>query len=110
MGPVLRVEVGDIIQIFFWNKASRNLTIHPHVNTFDYSKQTILTNDPFCQGVFYEFEMEGAIFKDSFGESTILPNHNYTYTWNVLPRAGPGPTDGNSLVWGYHSHVTENDM
>ena len=32
MGPILRAEVGDIIQIFFWNKASRNFTIHPHVN------------------------------------------------------------------------------
>ncbi|KAI8361729.1 Cupredoxin [Blakeslea trispora] len=91
MGPILRVEVGDIIQIFFWNKASRNFTIHPH-------------------GVFYEFEMEGAIFKGSFEEGIVKPNHNYTYTWNVLPRAGPGPKDGNSIVWGYHSHVTEADL
>ncbi|OBZ86865.1 Hephaestin-like protein 1 [Choanephora cucurbitarum] len=91
MGPILRAEVGDIIQIFFWNKASRNFTIHPH-------------------GVFYEFEMEGAIFKGSFEEGIVKPNHNYTYTWNVLPRAGPGPKDGNSIVWGYHSHVTEADL
>ncbi|RCH77731.1 hephaestin-like 1, partial [Rhizopus stolonifer] len=91
MGPILRVEVGDVIQVFFWNKASRNFTIHPH-------------------GIFYEFEMEGAIFKGSFDDSIVKPNHNYTYTWNVLPRAGPGPKDGNSIVWGYHSHVTEADL
>ncbi|KAI8991621.1 Cupredoxin [Mycotypha africana] len=91
MGPILRAEVGDIIQVFFWNRASRNYTIHPH-------------------GIFYEFEMEGAVFKGAYEGSSVTPNHNYTYTWNVLPRAGPGPKDGNSIVWGYHSHVTENDI
>ncbi|KAL0142487.1 Cupredoxin [Mucor lusitanicus] len=73
MGPILRAEVGDIIQVFFWNRATRNYTMHPH-------------------GVFYE------------------TNQNYTYTWNVLPRTGPGPNDGDSIVWGYHSHVSENDI
>ncbi|KAL7315053.1 hypothetical protein PS15m_006556 [Mucor circinelloides] len=91
MGPILRAEVGDIIQVFFWNRATRNYTMHPH-------------------GIFYEFEMEGAIFKGSYEESSIGPNQNYTYTWNVLPRAGPGPKDGDSIVWGYHSHVSENDI
>ncbi|KAI7904549.1 Cupredoxin [Cokeromyces recurvatus] len=91
MGPILKAEVGDIIQIFFWNRASKNFTIHPH-------------------GIFYEFEMEGAVFKDAYQESSVGPNQNYTYTWSVLPRAGPGPKDGDSLVWGYHSHVTENDI
>ncbi|CAO3623112.1 unnamed protein product [Mucor fragilis] len=91
MGPILRAQVGDIIQVFFWNRATRNYTMHPH-------------------GIFYEFEMEGAIFKGSYEESSIGPNQNYTYTWNVLPRAGPGPNDGDSIVWGYHSHVSENDI
>ncbi|KAI8637136.1 Cupredoxin [Parasitella parasitica] len=91
MGPILRAEVGDVIQVFFWNRATRNYTMHPH-------------------GIFYEFEMEGAIFKGSYEESSIEPNQNYTYTWNVLPRAGPGPKDGNSIVWGYHSHVSETDI
>ncbi|KAI9469041.1 MAG: Cupredoxin [Benjaminiella poitrasii] len=91
MGPILKVEVGDIIQIFFWNRASKTYTIHPH-------------------GIFYEFEMEGALFKGAYEESAVAPNQNFTYTWNVLPRAGPGPEDGDSIVWGYHSHVTENDI
>lgn len=26
------------------------------------------------------------------------------------PRAGPGPTDENSVVWGYHSHISEGDI
>jgi manganese oxidase len=27
--------------------------------------------------------------------------------WLVPPRAGPGPRDPNSIVWLYHSHVSE---
>ncbi|KAG2211915.1 hypothetical protein INT47_004602 [Mucor saturninus] len=91
MGPILRAQVGDTIQIHFWNRAKQNYTMHPH-------------------GVFYEFEMEGAIFKGSYENAVVLPNHNYTYTWQVLPRAGPGPADGDSIAWGYHSHVKETDL
>lgn len=58
----------------------------------------------------YQFEMEGAIFKGSYEHSIIEPNQTYTYSWKVSPRAGPGPKDGNSLVWGYHSHVEETDL
>jgi hypothetical protein len=60
--------------------------------------------------VFYEFEMEGVVFKDGFEHAAVAPNKTYSYAWKILPRAGPGPNDGNSIVWGYHSHVTENDM
>ncbi|KAI9027658.1 Cupredoxin [Phycomyces nitens] len=91
MGPILRAEVGDTIVIHFWNRASYNFTLHPH-------------------GVLYEFEMEGAVYKGATEESSVAPGHNYTYSWKALPRAGPGPADGDSLVWGYHSHVTENDI
>ena len=54
--------------------------------------------------------MEGAVYKDATEDSFVKPGHNYTYIWQVAPRAGPGPKDGDSLVWGYHSHVHENDM
>ncbi|CEG75964.1 hypothetical protein RMATCC62417_10927 [Rhizopus microsporus] len=91
MGPVLRAEVGDTIVVHFWNKATRPVTMHPH-------------------GVFYEFENEGAIFKDGYEKAAIEPNQKFTYTWTVSPRAGPGPTDENSVVWGYHSHISEGDI
>ncbi|CAO3700651.1 unnamed protein product [Rhizopus stolonifer] len=91
MGPILRAEVKDTIIVHFWNKANQTLTMHPH-------------------GVFYEFESEGAIFKDGYEKSAVQPNQTYTYTWKVLPRAGPGPTDEDSVVWGYHSHVNEGDI
>ncbi len=31
----------------------------------------------------------------------------HTYTWLVPDRAGPGPGDGSSLMWMYHSHTDE---
>lgn len=34
MGPILRAEIGDTIQIHFWNKATHNYTMHPHVSCF----------------------------------------------------------------------------
>lgn len=60
--------------------------------------------------MFYQFEMEGAIFKGAYENSAIRPNQTYTYSWKVLPRAGPGPADKDSLVWGYHSHIEESDL
>ncbi|ORY93301.1 Cupredoxin [Syncephalastrum racemosum] len=91
MGPILRAEVGDTIEIHFWNRAAHNFSMHPH-------------------GVFYEFDMEGAVYKGTTETAFVHPGGRYTYTWQVAPRAGPGPADGNSLVWGYHSHVTELDI
>ncbi|HMK32546.1 MAG TPA: multicopper oxidase domain-containing protein, partial [Nitrosopumilaceae archaeon] len=38
----------------------------------------------------------------------IIPQGgNYTYTWQVPQRAGPGPGDPSSVVCMYHSHVNE---
>ena len=31
----------------------------------------------------------------------------YTYIWEVPERAGPGPMDGSSVMWMYHSHTDE---
>ncbi|KAM3583098.1 hypothetical protein VKS41_004849 [Umbelopsis sp. WA50703] len=90
MGPILRAEVGDTLEIEVRNLASRNYSMHPH-------------------GVKYNFEMEGAIYQDALYNS-IPPNQTFTYRWEVPPRSGPGPLDGNSLVWGYHSHVAETDI
>ncbi|KAF7728382.1 hephaestin-like 1 [Apophysomyces ossiformis] len=91
MGPILRAEVGDTLEVHFWNKASHNYTIHPH-------------------GVHYEFEHEGAVYKGSAGNAIIPPGGKHTYIWTIRPRAGPGPKDGDSLVWGYHSHVHDTDL
>ena len=38
-------------------------------------------------------------------DDMIMPGETYTYHWGVPERAGPGPNDGSSVVWLYHSHV-----
>ena len=35
------------------------------------------------------------------------PGGTVTYTWEVPERAGPGPMDGSSVLWMYHSHTDE---
>ena len=35
------------------------------------------------------------------------PGGTHTYVWPVPERAGPGPSDGSSVFWMYHSHVDE---
>jgi hypothetical protein len=42
--------------------------------------------------------------------AAVLPGHSFTYTWHVRPQAGPGPHEGSSRVWLYHSHVTSDDI
>ncbi|KAI9260773.1 Cupredoxin [Phascolomyces articulosus] len=91
LGPILRAEVGDTLRVHLWNRASHDFSMHPH-------------------GVFYEFEMEGAVYKGALENSSVKPGDNYTYNWLIAARAGPGPKDGDSLVWGYHSHVHESDI
>ena len=93
LGPVLRAEVGDTILVIFRNNATRPYSMHPH-------------------GVFYTKESEGAVYDDGAtpeqkANSIVPPGQTHTYTWEVPERAGPGPADGSSVVWLYHSHVDE---
>ena len=91
LGPLLRAEVGDVIKIVFRNNADRPFSMHPH-------------------GVFYTKASEGAGYDDDDGVTTgdaVPPGATHTYTWPVPERAGPGPNDGSSVFWMYHSHVDE---
>ena len=77
LGPVIRAEVGDLIQIVFRNNGMRPYSMHPH-------------------GVFYSKEHEGAIYNDGVpmeGKmgSAVAPGGTHTYHWEVPERAGPGP-------------------
>ncbi|XP_065756674.1 hephaestin isoform X8 [Phocoena phocoena] len=45
LGPVIRAEVGDTIQVIFYNRASQPFSIQPH-------------------GVFYEKDSEGTVYND----------------------------------------------
>jgi FtsP/CotA-like multicopper oxidase with cupredoxin domain len=92
LGPVIQAEVGDTIRIVFKNNASRPYSLHPH-------------------GVFYKKDSEGAPYNDNeAGEApddSLQPGQRHTYTWAVPPRSGPGPEDGSSILWIYHSHANE---
>jgi len=95
MGPAIRAEVGDTIRVVFKNKTAsgNNYTVHPH-------------------GVFYTKPNEGAPYvsgdPSAFTDgNSVPPGGTYTYEWGVPDRAGPGPMDGPSVMWMYHSHVNE---
>lgn len=93
LGPVVRGAVDDVIVIVFKNNTShgRAYTVHAH-------------------GVFYDKDSEGAPYDDgappSVGDA-VPPGGIHSYTWRVPERAGPGPMDGSSVLWMYHSHVDE---
>ena len=93
LGPLIRATVGDTIRVVFRNNGSRPFSVHPH-------------------GVFYEKSSEGAPYADGTAgvdkaDDGVLPGRTHVYMWPVPDRAGPGPMDGSSVLWMYHSHVDE---
>jgi hephaestin len=93
LGPVIRAAVGDTIKVVFKNNTTRPTSIHAH-------------------GVFYGKDAEGAPYDDgtpaaSKADDAVPPGAVYTYNWDVPERAGPGPMDGSSVLWMYHSHTDE---
>jgi hephaestin len=93
LGPVVRAAVGDTIELVFKNAIEHDVSVHPH-------------------GVFYDKRSEGSPYADGTSgvdkaDDAIAPGQVYTYTWHVPERSGPGPMDGSSVLWMYHSHVDE---
>jgi manganese oxidase len=92
LGPVIRAEVGDTITVVLRNNASFPFSLHPH-------------------GVSYDRDSEGAMYSDGMdhpeANGLVPPGKTHTYTWVVRNEAGPGPQDGSSIAWLYHSHNYE---
>jgi FtsP/CotA-like multicopper oxidase with cupredoxin domain len=93
LGPVIRAEVGDTIRINYHNNCNFPTSMHPH-------------------GVFYTKSSEGAPYNDGTSgankaDDAVPAGGNHTYVWQVPERAGPGPSDGSSVMWMYHSHTDE---
>ena len=93
LGPLIRGTVGDTINVVFKNNARFPFSIHAH-------------------GVFYPKSSEGAPYDDGTGaadknDDAVPPGAMHTYVWTVSERAGPGPMDPSSILWMYHSHVSE---
>jgi hephaestin len=93
LGPVIHAEVGDTVKVTFKNNTPFPASMHPH-------------------GLLYDKASEGALYADGTSGSdtaggAVAPGHTSTYLWRVPERAGPGPMDGSSVMWMYHSHVDE---
>jgi manganese oxidase len=93
LGPLIRAEVGDSIRVVFRNNTHLTATMHAH-------------------GVRYAKDAEGATYNDNTSGSVkaddaVRPGGTYTYIWKVPERSGPGPMDGSSVLWMYHSHFVE---
>ena len=92
LGPVIRAEVGDTIKVVFRNNSSQAFSLHPH-------------------GVSYEPDSEGAMYADAMehpaAHGLVAPGKTHTYTWTAREQCGPGPQDGSSVIWLYHSHNYE---
>jgi FtsP/CotA-like multicopper oxidase with cupredoxin domain len=93
LGPVIRGVVGDTIKVVYRNNLDRPTSIHVH-------------------GVKYAKNSEGAPYADGTtgadkSDDAVPPNATYTYSYTVPERAGPGPMDGSSVMWMYHSHTNE---
>ncbi|XP_005401633.1 PREDICTED: hephaestin isoform X2 [Chinchilla lanigera] len=88
LGPVIRAEVGDTIQVVFYNRASQPFSIQPH-------------------GVFYEKDYEGTVYNDGLSHLGLVakPFEKVTYYWTVPPHAGPAAQDPVCLTWMYFSAV-----
>ncbi|HEX5409821.1 MAG TPA: multicopper oxidase domain-containing protein [Gemmatimonadaceae bacterium] len=93
LGPIIHAVVGDTVRVVFRNNGHEPFSIHPH-------------------GVFYDKSSEGAPYNDGTSGSDkaddgVPPGGTHVYVWAVPARAGPGPMDGSSVMWMYHSHVEE---
>jgi FtsP/CotA-like multicopper oxidase with cupredoxin domain len=92
LGPTLHAEVGDTLKVVFRNTCRFPTSMHPH-------------------GVKYDKSSEGAAYDDGTGKvplsAEVPTGKRVTYTWEAVGRSGPGPMDGPSAVWMYHSHTDE---
>jgi manganese oxidase len=95
LGPIIRAEVGDTVIVHFRNRApSGSYGMHPH--GFRYTKDN--------EGAHYQGVNSG----QPPGAGAEVPfGGNFDYTWVADEDSGPGFGDPSSLVWWYHSHITE---
>src|SRR6266545_1110189 len=93
LGPVIQAEVGNTVRVVFKNNLPFPASIHAH-------------------GVRYAKGAEGTPYADGTSgrakaDDAVPPGRKHVYVWKVPERAGPGPMDGSSVLWMYHSHVDE---
>ncbi|KAK6176802.1 hypothetical protein SNE40_015034 [Patella caerulea] len=90
MGPFIKAEVGENIEVVFKNLATMPYSIH-------------------AQGLKYSKANEGSKYADESQEipsgRSVPPGRTFTYHWEVPARAGPGRNDPNCIGRMYYSAV-----
>ncbi|KAL3865206.1 hypothetical protein ACJMK2_006822 [Sinanodonta woodiana] len=89
LGPFIRAEIGDVIEVVFLNKATHPFSIKPHGVFYDKSNEGMKYND---------FSRDSETFDDA-----VPPGGTYTYRWTVPERSGPKPNETACIGWLYHS-------
>ncbi|KAK1800490.1 hypothetical protein P4O66_005709, partial [Electrophorus voltai] len=89
LGPVLKAEADDTIELHLKNFGFRHYSLHSH-------------------GVFYLKNSEGALYPDGSSgadkhDDGVAPGRTHIYNWTV--KDAPTQDDANCLTWAYHSHV-----
>jgi manganese oxidase len=102
LGPIIHAEVGDTITVVFRNHTRLPVGMHPHGVLYDKSSE----------GAHYVTASPAAGHTDSAAAmpqtgAEVPPGGEYVYRWSVPERAGPGPSDPDSVVWLYHAHDHE---
>lgn len=89
LGPFIKAEVGDVIEVVFKNMGTRNYSIH-------------------AQGLHYNKTYEGMKYEDGtpvkVGDG-VTPGTTFTYRWEVPETSGPGHNGPNCVNFMYHSAV-----
>jgi hypothetical protein len=88
LGPIIRAEVGDQVEVEFLNRSKTMHSIHPH-------------------GLRYDKNNEGAFYLPFGNGSRVGPRGRFTYHWFADEGSGPGPGQLSSIVWWYHAHTDE---
>ncbi|KAL5022876.1 hypothetical protein ScPMuIL_002031 [Solemya velum] len=89
MGPCIKAEVGDTVEVVFLNRASIPLSVTSH-------------------GVFSDKFNDGTNYMDNVGntrDNSVEPGRTFTYRWLIPERSGPSPTESNCIGMPYHSGV-----
>ncbi|XP_052815429.1 hephaestin-like isoform X3 [Mya arenaria] len=89
MGPFIKAEVGDTIEVVFKNMASRPYSIH-------------------AQGVRYNKTYEGMAYADGQTDKrgdSVQPGSTFTYRWDVPTSSGPSNHGQKCVNFLYHSAV-----
>ncbi|KAM4699723.1 coagulation factor V [Discoglossus pictus] len=91
LGPVIRAEVDDVIQVTFKNLATRPYSLHAHGVSYE----------KFSEGRSYNDETLELLKKDD----AVNPGETHVYVWYATQQSGPDPEGSACRAWAYYSGV-----